>query len=109
MASKTQTSAAFFLALNLLFFSMSVIADPICSIDPPQLNVCADILGIQLAITTHSHPCCTLIHGLSDLEASLCVCNALKANILGIDLTLKVGIVFTTCQKTLPSGYTCIV
>ncbi|PIA49818.1 hypothetical protein AQUCO_01300511v1 [Aquilegia coerulea] len=111
MGSKTQASAALFLSLNLIFFAMSTYATtlPTCSIGAPSLSVCSDLLGILIAIPPH--PCCTLIDGLDDIEAAVCLCNAIKAKVAGINLNLTVSInlILTTCKKKLPSGYQCTV
>ncbi|KAF5203784.1 pEARLI1-like lipid transfer protein [Thalictrum thalictroides] len=111
MGCKTQASAALFLTLNLLlFFAMSTCTTlPTCSIGAPSLSVCSDVLGILIAIPPH--PCCSLIDGLDDIEASVCLCNAIKATVAGINLNLTapVSLILTTCKKKLPSGYQCTV
>jgi hypothetical protein len=36
-----------------------------------------------------TEPCCPLLDGLVDLEAAVCLCTAIKANVLGIHLNLS--------------------
>nr|GEV27005.1 hypothetical protein [Tanacetum cinerariifolium] len=71
MASKSNASLAFFLALNLLFFA------------------------------TVSGGC------LVDIEAAVCLCTAIKANVLGINLNVPVSLslLLNVCGKKVPSGF----
>ncbi|CAO2816933.1 unnamed protein product [Amaranthus hypochondriacus] len=83
-----------------------------CPIDTLKLGVCADILGLVHAVIGNppSGPkCCALIKGLADLEAALCLCTALKANILGINLNIPItlSVLLSACQKDLPDGFKC--
>ncbi|EEF36504.1 conserved hypothetical protein [Ricinus communis] len=52
---------------------------------------------------------CSPLASLLDLDAAICLCAALKANLLGIvlDLNVALGVFLTTCGKTLPSGFIC--
>ncbi|KAF9620069.1 hypothetical protein IFM89_010719 [Coptis chinensis] len=59
-----------------------------CPRDALKLGVCANLLGGLIGVevgTPANSPCCTLIQGLADLEAALCLCTAIKANILDIN------------------------
>ncbi|CAN1186370.1 pEARLI1-like lipid transfer protein 2 [Linum perenne] len=136
MASKTNSTLALFLALNLLFFSMvsgtctreSRATVPIvrrtpapapsrnstgkCPINALKLGVCTNVLGNLLNITIGEppvKPCCNLIEGLVDLEAAVCLCTAIKANILGINLNIPIslGFLLDTCNKNVSSGFQC--
>ncbi|KAJ4774013.1 Bifunctional inhibitor/lipid-transfer protein/seed storage 2S albumin superfamily protein [Rhynchospora pubera] len=132
MASK----AALFLAVNLLFF---VLANAKCASPPPpppppksscptppsspsssgkcpvdalKLGACANVLDLIKGVKIGSVPtssCCSLLGGLVDLEAAICICTALKANILGINLNLPINLslVLNYCGKGVPSGYQC--
>ncbi|GAU50645.1 hypothetical protein TSUD_184370 [Trifolium subterraneum] len=133
MASK----AAIILALNLLFFTM-VTSNyvpcpppppkghghghghsypvpssnyPTCPRDTIKLGVCADVLGlinVQLGKPPKT-PCCSLLDGLANLEAAVCLCTALKANVLGINLNLPINLslVLNYCGKGVPKGFVC--
>ncbi|CAI0483143.1 unnamed protein product [Linum tenue] len=126
---------ALFLALNLLFFSMASAcgggcpnpkptptAPPTprptprgggkCPIDALKLGVCADVLANLLNLKLGSppvQPCCSLINGLVDVEAAVCLCTAIKANILGINLNVPVSLslLLNVCNQKLPSGFQC--
>ncbi|KAL0329577.1 UNVERIFIED_CONTAM: proline-rich protein DC2.15 [Sesamum radiatum] len=138
MATKKHTSIALFLVLNLVFFTLSSAcgncptpkpkpkpkpkpncppppASPgkaTCPRDALKLGVCANLLGglIDLTIgTPPKTPCCSLIEGLADLEAAVCLCTAIKANVLGINLNvpLSLSLLLNVCSKNVPSGFQC--
>ncbi|KAJ6856398.1 14 kDa proline-rich protein DC2.15-like [Populus alba x Populus x berolinensis] len=107
MASEKLTAAI--LILSLLFFSPCSSAcgschpnkpppsppkEPTCPRDTLKLGACADILGL-VNVVVGSPPyskCCPLLEGLADLEAALCLCTAIKANVLGINLNVPVAL-----------------
>ncbi|GKU95525.1 hypothetical protein SLEP1_g8874 [Rubroshorea leprosula] len=130
MASKRSASLALLLAVNLLCFSLvsacgscgncgscrnptpNPTPQGTCPRDALKLGVCADLLGSLLNITIGSPPktpCCSLIQGLADLEAAVCLCTAIKANILGINLNipLSLSLLLNVCSKQVPSGFQC--
>ncbi|CAI0432426.1 unnamed protein product [Linum tenue] len=132
MFSQTSSAMALFLALNLLFFSMasacgggcpnpkptptpttpSTGGSGKCPIDALKLGVCADVLANLLNLKLGSppvQPCCSLINGLVDVEAAVCLCTAIKANILGINLNVPVSLslLLNACNQKLPSGFQC--
>ncbi|KVH95504.1 14 kDa proline-rich protein DC2.15-like isoform X1 [Cynara cardunculus var. scolymus] len=83
-----------------------------CPKDTLKLGVCADLLNdlVHLVVgTPPKTPCCTLIGGLADLEAAVCLCTAIKANILGINLNVPVSLslLLNYCGKKVPSGFQC--
>lgn len=84
---------------------------PSCPRDALKLGVCADVLGlvnVKLGNPPKT-PCCTLIQGLADLEAAVCLCTALKANLLGINLNLPINLslILNYCGKGVPKGFQC--
>ncbi|KAL0446235.1 UNVERIFIED_CONTAM: proline-rich protein DC2.15 [Sesamum latifolium] len=126
MASKNNTSIALFLLLNLLFFTLSSACGTCpgpkpkpkpkpkgyCPKDTLKLGVCANLLGGLLGLTIGTPPktpCCTLIEGLADLEAAVCLCTAIKANVLGInlDVPLSLCLLLNVCSKKVPKGFVC--
>ncbi|KAK4389467.1 proline-rich protein DC2.15 [Sesamum angolense] len=136
MASRAATSTALLLLFNLLFFTMvsstSVPCPPTpktptptpghghghkpskakCPKDTLKLGVCANLLNdlVHLVVgTPPKTPCCTLIEGLADLEAAVCLCTAIKANVLGINLNVPVSLslLLNYCGKKAPSGFQC--
>ncbi|CAN1748137.1 Lipid transfer protein EARLI 1 [Linum perenne] len=83
-----------------------------CPIDTLKLGVCGNVLGSLLKLKIGNppvKPCCSLIEGLVDLEAAVCLCTAIKANVLGIHLNVPVSLslLFNVCSKNVPSGFQC--
>jgi len=83
-----------------------------CPNDTLKLGVCANLLNdlVHLVIGTPAKtPCCSLIQGLADLEAAVCLCTAIKANILGINLNIPVSLslLLNYCGKNVPTGFQC--
>ncbi|PON47293.1 HMW glutenin [Parasponia andersonii] len=72
-----------------------------CPKDTLKLGVCADVLNVT--------PCCTLLQGLADLEAAVCLCTAIKANFLGIKVNVPVSLslLLNYCGKKTPKGFKC--
>ena len=86
-------------------------AEETCPRDALQLGVCANALGGMLggSVGSSPQPCCTLLQGLADLEAAVCLCTALKANILGINLNIPVSLslLMNECGHEMPEGFQC--
>ncbi|KAH8482769.1 hypothetical protein H0E87_030016 [Populus deltoides] len=103
MASEKLTATI--LILSLLFFSTFSSAcgpcqpktpptEQTCPRDTLKLGACADILGL-VNVVVGSPPytkCCPLLEGLADLEVALCLCTAIKASVLGINLNVPVAL-----------------
>ncbi|XP_030535531.1 14 kDa proline-rich protein DC2.15-like [Rhodamnia argentea] len=132
MASQTVTTAAILL-VNLLFFTMvssthvpclplppktpkhpspPSLAAAACPKDTLKLGVCANLLNDLLYLvvgTPPKTPCCSLIEGLADLEAVVCLCTAINANILGINLNVPISLslLLNYCGKGVPKGFPC--
>ncbi|XP_028804371.1 pEARLI1-like lipid transfer protein 1 [Neltuma alba] len=121
MASK---SALVLCIVNLLFFTMvtSTYAQspsppppssgnqPSCPMDALKLGVCANLLGGLVGVTIGKQSdCCTLIGGLVDLDAAVCLCAAIRANVLGINLDVShsVDVILNNCGRTRPGGFQC--
>ncbi|KAF0922128.1 hypothetical protein E2562_024690 [Oryza meyeriana var. granulata] len=123
-------SRAFLLvALNLvLFFTVASACGSKCPTPPTQtppspyygnkcpknalkFAACADVLGLVSAEVGQPpyEPCCSVLGGLADLEAAVCLCTAIKANVLGItlDIPVKLSLLVNYCGKNLPSGFLC--
>ncbi|PHT92676.1 14 kDa proline-rich protein DC2.15 [Capsicum annuum] len=106
---KMAKSLALFLLFNILFFT---VVRGKCPTDALKLGVCANVLNGLLNVTLGKppvEPCCSLIENLVDLEAAVCLCTALKANILGIKLNLPISLnlLLNVCSKKAPKGFTC--
>ncbi|CAK8569999.1 unnamed protein product [Lathyrus sativus] len=82
-----------------------------CPKDTLKLGVCADLLGLVNVVvgSPASSKCCALIQGLADLDAAICLCTAIKANVLGINLNVPVtlSLLLSACEKSVPSGFQC--
>nr|GME21448.1 14 kDa proline-rich protein DC2.15-like [Ipomoea batatas] len=110
MDSKGSKVFALFLVTNILFFTAPFSGK--CPKDALKLGVCANLLNGLLNVTVGTPPktpCCSLIQGLADLEAAVCLCTAIKANILGINLNvpLSLSLLLNVCTKDTPKGFTC--
>ncbi|GAA0158289.1 hypothetical protein LIER_15363 [Lithospermum erythrorhizon] len=131
-SSSSTTSIALFFALNLLFFSLVSACGTCpgstpkpnpkptpkpskkatCPKDTLKLGVCANVLGNLLGLKIGNppvKPCCSLIQGLVDLEAAVCLCTAIKANVLGINLNVPISLslLLNVCGKKVPQGWQC--
>ena len=128
MAGKA--SIAMFLAVNLVVFAMASACGGDCPTPTPstptptpasfgkcprdalKLGVCANLLGLIKAKVgvPPTEPCCPLLEGLVDLEAALCLCTAIKGEVLGIKLNLPVdlSLILNHCGKTVPAGFKCL-
>ncbi|KAM5554814.1 14 kDa proline-rich protein DC2.15-like [Rosa sericea] len=122
-SSKAVATIALLLSLNLVFFTTVGATHHVpcppppaalatCPKDTLKLGVCANLLNdlVHLVVgTPPKTPCCSLIEGLVDLEAAVCLCTAIKANILGINLNVPVSLslLLNYCGKGVPSGFQC--
>lgn len=134
MDSKRCSTLALLLSINLLFFALAngcytctqpkpipnpkpnnpspTVTTKSCPRDALKLGVCAKLLNGSVGAvvgTPPDFPCCSLLAGLIDLEAALCLCTAIKANILGINLNIPISLslLINTCGKKLPSDFQC--
>ncbi|XP_019191791.1 PREDICTED: 14 kDa proline-rich protein DC2.15-like [Ipomoea nil] len=83
-----------------------------CPRDALKLGVCANLLGGLVGVVVGSPPtlpCCSLLAGLADLEAAVCLCTAIRANVLGTNLNVPVALslVLNNCGRKVPNGFTC--
>ncbi|WOL06214.1 hypothetical protein Cni_G14946 [Canna indica] len=127
MAS-SKASLALFLVLNLVFFTATSACGTTpcpnptpkpskgkCPIDALKLAACANVLNGLITVGIGKFPkqpceCCTLIDGLLDLEAAVCLCTAIKANVLGIinlNIPLDISLLLNYCGKNVPKSFQC--
>ncbi|KAL5863711.1 hypothetical protein ACOSQ3_001225 [Xanthoceras sorbifolium] len=83
-----------------------------CPKDTLKFGVCGSWLGLVYEVvgTQPSKQCCALIVGLADLEAALCLCTAIKANVLGaikLEVPVALSLVVNSCGKKVPHGFVC--
>ncbi|WCJ25967.1 Bifunctional inhibitor/lipid-transfer protein/seed storage 2S albumin superfamily protein [Euphorbia peplus] len=130
MDSKSSSCASLFIFINLAFFAMvsgcftcgqpkpipNLNPNPntkqSCPKDALKLGVCAKILNGTVGTVIGNppdHPCCSVLSGLVDLEAAICLCTAIKANILGININIPISLslLINTCGKQVPSDFIC--
>ncbi|KAG8476825.1 hypothetical protein CXB51_030732 [Gossypium anomalum] len=128
MASKRSASVTLLLALIILFFSLVSGTCPSCSssgsnltstssaqgscpMDILKLGVCANVLDL-VNVTVGSpqvSPCCSLLDGLVDIDAATCLCIAIRASVLGINLNIPVSLslILNVCSRNVPTGFQC--
>ncbi|XP_050204057.1 putative lipid-binding protein At4g00165 [Mercurialis annua] len=130
MAFNFSRAASLAILLNLLFFTCvsshnvpkcppppskpSTVPKPPgkCPKDTLKFGVCGSWLGLvhEVIGTKPSKECCTLIKGLADLEAALCLCTAIKANVLGVvkvEVPVAISLLLSACGKEVPQGFKC--
>ncbi|KVH97100.1 putative lipid-binding protein At4g00165 [Cynara cardunculus var. scolymus] len=83
-----------------------------CPKDTLKFGVCGDWLGLvhEVIGAQPDSECCTLIKGLADLEAALCLCTAIKANVFGllkVKVPIALSLVLNSCGKKVPKGFKC--
>ncbi|KAL0425821.1 UNVERIFIED_CONTAM: putative lipid-binding protein [Sesamum radiatum] len=83
-----------------------------CPKDTLKFGICGDWLGLihEVVGVKPSSKCCALVEGLADLEAALCLCTALKANVLGVvkvEIPVALSLVVNSCGKKVPEGFVC--
>ncbi|KAJ0243206.1 Hydrophobic seed protein domain-containing protein [Hirschfeldia incana] len=107
-----RNSLALFLFLNLLFFSYTS-AQGTCPRNSLQIGACTNVLGlVDFSLGSPPPPvppCCSLIAGLADLEAAVCLCTALEVNVLGININIPidVSVLLNACSRHAPPSFTC--
>uniref|UniRef100_M4DPP3 Bifunctional inhibitor/plant lipid transfer protein/seed storage helical domain-containing protein n=3 Tax=Brassica TaxID=3705 RepID=M4DPP3_BRACM len=107
-----RTSLALFLFLNLLFFTYTT-AQGTCPRNALQIGACTNVLNaIDLTLGNPPPPvppCCSLIAGLADLEAAVCLCTALDVNVLGINvhLPIDISVLLNACSRFAPPSFQC--
>ncbi|XP_028766509.1 14 kDa proline-rich protein DC2.15-like [Neltuma alba] len=128
MASKP-LATSLLLTLNLVFLTMVTSCAPCtppnrlprhhqhrprhrphCPIDALKFGVCTNLLNL-FNVTVGSPPtipCCSLITGMVGFEAATCLCTALKANVLGINLNIPISlsVILNNCGMN-NSGFQC--
>ncbi|KAK1436291.1 hypothetical protein QVD17_02070 [Tagetes erecta] len=119
-------SSTLFLVTNLFFFvatqacltcntpTVPLPATPkgTCPRDALKLGVCAKLLNDSVGTVIGqplNHPCCSVLGGLLNLEAAVCLCTALKANVLGININIPIALslLISSCNKDLPKDFVC--
>lgn len=109
MGSKVATIAVLLFLFSALCSGQSPPPPAKC----PDLKVCAKLLGGMLNLNVgpqQTEPCCSLLGGVADLDAAVCLCTTIRASILGINLNvdkLLVQLLVNSCGRELPEGFKC--
>ncbi|KAK7265909.1 hypothetical protein RJT34_33534 [Clitoria ternatea] len=121
MGSRTCFSLGLLFTLTLPYLALpSASASPtprplsaaMCPRDALKIGVCVIALNGLVNVTLGQPPvtpCCSLVAGLVDLDAGVCLCTALKLSILGIkiDLPISLSLLLNDCGRHAPRGYQC--
>ncbi|KAK8662036.1 hypothetical protein V6N13_091624 [Hibiscus sabdariffa] len=81
--------------------------------NPLNLGVCVCLNVLSLVdVEVGNVPtkqCCSLIEGLVDLEAAVCLCSAVRANVLGININLPISLnlFLNNCGRRVTTEYIC--
>ncbi|OEL37401.1 hypothetical protein BAE44_0001580 [Dichanthelium oligosanthes] len=81
-----------------------------CPINMADLNVCVDLLGglLNIRLNAPSQPCCTLLQGLANVDAALCVCGVIKVlNNNLVNIPVNVNVLLNECGMACPPEFTC--
>ncbi|KAK1424950.1 hypothetical protein QVD17_20291 [Tagetes erecta] len=83
-----------------------------CPKDTLKFGVCGDWLGLvhEVVGAQPDSECCSLVKGLADLEAAVCLCTAIKANVLGVikvKVPVALSLLVNSCGKKVPEGFKC--
>ncbi|KAL1213571.1 putative lipid-binding protein [Cardamine amara subsp. amara] len=83
-----------------------------CPRDTLKFGVCGSWLGLvhEVIGTPPSKECCSLVKGLVDLEAAVCLCTALKTSLLGVThvkIPVALTLLLNSCGKNVPQGFVC--
>ncbi|XP_062205622.1 putative lipid-binding protein AIR1 [Phragmites australis] len=93
-----------------------------CPVNALKLGACASVLGGLVSLkmghqgstssssSSSEKPCCELLGGLADLDAAVCLCTALRANVLGVvqlSVPVELSVLVNYCGKKVPAGFQC--
>ncbi|XP_055817476.1 putative lipid-binding protein At4g00165 [Solanum dulcamara] len=114
---------SFFILFNVVFFTCvsshntpcpptPTKAPSKCPKDTLKFGICGDWLGLihEVIGAKPSSQCCALLEGIADVEAALCLCTAIKANVLGalnLKIPIAISMVLNSCGKKVPKGFKC--
>ncbi|KAE8676334.1 pEARLI1-like lipid transfer protein 1 [Hibiscus syriacus] len=77
----------------------------------PESSHCEAASGgdpVSVISSSAKDTCCPVLQGLLDLDAAICLCTAIKAKLLNINVILPIGLqVLIDCGKTTPPGFQC--
>ncbi|KAK7332445.1 hypothetical protein VNO80_29197 [Phaseolus coccineus] len=106
MGSKSIVSVTLFLSLNLSLFSLvssNILAPAPLTPSPlecSKLDLCLNILNLGEKLHT-GNECCSILGGLVEANATLCICDQVRTRIIGIPITLDIvlELIADLCQQ----------
>ncbi|XP_057981186.1 pEARLI1-like lipid transfer protein 3 [Malania oleifera] len=87
-------------------------AEASCPQDSIKFGVCGGLLDDLLHFAVGnppSGPCCSVLEGLADFEAAICLCTAFQANVLGVnlDIPISLNLLMNYCGRNAPVDFQC--
>ncbi|KQJ97739.1 putative lipid-binding protein AIR1 [Brachypodium distachyon] len=108
--------AVLLLAVSLLAMASAASALT-CPKDGLKLKACVDVLGaLKLRVNVpQDKACCSLLDGLAGVDAALCLCSRLTADVLGglglglvnLDLPVNLRLLLNNCGMKCPDNFRC--
>ncbi|CAK7355835.1 unnamed protein product [Dovyalis caffra] len=83
-----------------------------CPRDTLKLQACANVLNLLkiFAGEKEKAKCCSLIDGLADLEAAVCLCTRIKVDLSGLiklDVPVAVQLLLNECDRKVAENFKC--
>ncbi|GLJ24679.1 hypothetical protein SUGI_0471950 [Cryptomeria japonica] len=82
-----------------------------CPLDALKLGACVEVLSGLVHIGIGDpivNQCCPVIEGVLALEAALCLCTAIRAKLLNLNILVPVALqLIASCGMTPPPGFKC--
>ncbi|XP_065860157.1 putative lipid-binding protein At4g00165 [Euphorbia lathyris] len=122
--SSSKLAAAIVILFNLIYLFNSASSHKIPSSSPAQkaagkcpkdtlkFGICGSWLGLvhENIGSKPSKECCALIEGIADVEAAICLCTVIKANVVGVvnvQAPVAISLLLSACGKQVPQGFQC--
>ncbi|GLJ25599.1 hypothetical protein SUGI_0490410 [Cryptomeria japonica] len=82
-----------------------------CPLDALKLGAFVDVLSGLVHVGIGDpvvNQCCPVIQGILELEAALCLCSTIRANLLNLNILLPIALeLIVACGGTVPPGFKC--
>uniref|UniRef100_A0ACD5TMN9 Uncharacterized protein n=1 Tax=Avena sativa TaxID=4498 RepID=A0ACD5TMN9_AVESA len=83
-----------------------------CPRDALKVKACLNVLNLlKVNVNTpRDEHCCSLLNGLVGLNAAVCLCTNIHANVLGlvnVDLPVDLSLILNSCGKVCPGDFQC--
>ncbi|KAM0880552.1 hypothetical protein ACQ4PT_033502 [Festuca glaucescens] len=79
-----------------------------CPKDALKVKACLNVLDLlKVNVNTpRDEHCCSLLNGLAGLDAAVCLCTNIHANVLGL-VKLDLRLILNSCGKVCPTDFQC--